>query len=920
VTIYWGPSDGGDDKDAWAEHVVVGTVYGNGSKFSADLNGLLYGIDYHYRCYATNDYGEGWSESTNFLTLPPSSGSGGSGGMMIRVNSSADDAEELADGTMYLDSSDLEFAYDAGRGIQSVGMCFDGLSIPDGVTITNAYVQFKADETDSADVTVTIKGEATDNASTFGTSSGDISSRDMTTAYTEWSPLPWNSVGSAGVDQRTPDLSAIITEIVGRPGWSDDNSLAIMISGTEVNDNRVAESWNGDSGGAPALQVWWATNAPAVSISNAPATDLTSTSATFNATLEATGSVFDVHVYWGTSDGTDNADAWGNTNVVGSYTNLVSVDLSFSTQALSSNTVYYYTFSASNAATNIWGVPSVQFIAAMPSAPVVDNSAGATQIGIGEATVNGMVVNGDAATAYVCWQGGSDAGTGGGTGGWDNVVSMGVVNKDIGFSTSVTGLYYGLTYYYRCYVTNEYGVDWSGSMSFTTLPPANPGSGTLPVTNGLQLWLDAGEGIVTNAGGEVTSWMDRSSGGNDAVDVGDGNSPSFAESAINGKPAVSFDGSDRLGYSSVPARTVFFVCTVDSAGASLDGILGFYNNDKGIRRNGADAWQHPGNGDTFNNPGGSTFRVNGNSTGSAPRNNWHVGEAYRGDSVQSFNRVGGYYQNRDIPGDVAEVLIYDTTLSGGELDEIGGYLEWKYGIGTSYPEYTPPPVVANLSITNVAATDVLATMAELNAGLSAGDSVFHIWAFWGQSNGVTNAAAWAEHGYVGVYTDGVFAVTHVADGLDDDTTYYYTFMASNAVDAMWATSSLSFRTEVGDADGDGLLDEWEMTHFDDMDEDGTGDADGDGSTDLGEFVAGTDPTNALSKLEVEAIDGDEPFMVIHWSSVSNRIYSIWGSTNILTNDWWNIESNIPAVPPLNTWTVTPASAEFEYYRIGVEAE
>ena len=47
-----------------------------------------------------------------------------------------------------------------------------------------------------------------------------------------------------------------------------------------------------------------------------------------------------------------------------------------------------------------------------------------------------------------------------------------------------------------------------------------------------------------------------------------------------------------------------------------------------------------------------------------------------------------------------------------------------------------------------------------------------------------------------------------------------------------------------DTDGDGLLDNWEQLHFNDLDEDGAADADGDGLTDKEEHDAGTDPNLA----------------------------------------------------------------------------
>ena len=59
-------------------------------------------------------------------------------------------------------------------------------------------------------------------------------------------------VTAAGADQRTPDLSAIVQEIIDRTDWSPGNALAIIITGT---GERTAESYNGSSSGAPLLHV-----------------------------------------------------------------------------------------------------------------------------------------------------------------------------------------------------------------------------------------------------------------------------------------------------------------------------------------------------------------------------------------------------------------------------------------------------------------------------------------------------------------------------------------------------------------------------------------------------------------------------------------------------------------------------------------
>ncbi len=53
---------------------------------------------------------------------------------------------------------------------------------------------------------------------------------------------PWSTVHAT---YQTPDLSALVQEIVGRPGWGPGNSLVIFITGS---GRRTAESYNGAAG------------------------------------------------------------------------------------------------------------------------------------------------------------------------------------------------------------------------------------------------------------------------------------------------------------------------------------------------------------------------------------------------------------------------------------------------------------------------------------------------------------------------------------------------------------------------------------------------------------------------------------------------------------------------------------------------
>jgi uncharacterized protein YjiK len=172
------------------------------------------------------------------------------GSVDIRVAASSDDAEESSSGSMDLTSSDLELVFDGSD--QTVGMRFNGVGVPQGAFITNAYLQFKVDEVNEEPTNLTIAGQASDNASTFTASDGNVYSRPRTVAEVSWTPEPWATRGEARQDQQTPDIASIIQEIVDQPGWTSGNSLVIIITGS---GERTAESYDGDMAGAPLLHV-----------------------------------------------------------------------------------------------------------------------------------------------------------------------------------------------------------------------------------------------------------------------------------------------------------------------------------------------------------------------------------------------------------------------------------------------------------------------------------------------------------------------------------------------------------------------------------------------------------------------------------------------------------------------------------------
>ena len=170
---------------------------------------------------------------------------------MLPIAASADDAEEsIASGAVNLISSDLEMVDDPGTafGLQTVGLRFAGLAIPQGAVVADARIQFAAKEAQSEATSLDIAAEAADSAAAFTAVTNNLGSRAITTTNVLWEPPAWNTVSEAGAAQKTANLAAIVQEIISRPGWASGNALGFLIAGT---GHRTADSFD-RSGGTPA--------------------------------------------------------------------------------------------------------------------------------------------------------------------------------------------------------------------------------------------------------------------------------------------------------------------------------------------------------------------------------------------------------------------------------------------------------------------------------------------------------------------------------------------------------------------------------------------------------------------------------------------------------------------------------------------
>ncbi len=210
--------------------------------------------------------GQGYSENNRrAVTITIVDDDASAGTIIAAISDSADDVEEGETGAMSLDSSDLEFGeFDTSgtpdQGVQTIGLRFNEIGIPANATITEASIQFTADNIGADPVELTIFGEKTGNSAPFTTDDFNLTSRAKTTSNVIWTIPEWVAVGDELEVQRTVDLSAIVQEIVNDPDWGADNSLTFIMVHTGVSANatksdggREAETFDGSA--APVLTI-----------------------------------------------------------------------------------------------------------------------------------------------------------------------------------------------------------------------------------------------------------------------------------------------------------------------------------------------------------------------------------------------------------------------------------------------------------------------------------------------------------------------------------------------------------------------------------------------------------------------------------------------------------------------------------------
>lgn len=261
---------------------------------------------------------------------------------------------------------------------------------------------------------------------------------------------------------------------------------------------------------------------------------------------------------------------------------------------------------------------------------------------------------------------------------------------------TVTGLTNDLVYNFRVSAINAIGTSTPSSTANGT-----PGQ-AIPLTiDNIALWLDGSDASSITESSGIVSQVNDKSGNDKNATASDSVRPTLVSSIQNGRSILRFDGNDDYLNinSSIAYRTIFVVAkSDDTTFSNYPGIIGDFSGTS------------PNNGHIVNGVDGTTKLATATSNYSsayrngtliagssghnfAPLNEFWIGafelplnSTNTTSAIGMINGGGRYWD-----GDIAEIIVYSTTLDSTDRAIVENYLSVKWGIVVAGPTAPDAP-------------------------------------------------------------------------------------------------------------------------------------------------------------------------------------------------------------------------------------
>jgi len=174
----------------------------------------------------------------------------------LKVSASADDAYDYSAAEFWNNTYAVRVG-DNNSKKATAGLRFSGVSVPQGATIARAVLRVRSYQSWNNALHLKVSGEAADNAGSFVNASVRPSARVKTAARVDWDPAAWSS----GAWYESPELKAVIQEIVNRPGWASGHALVLLLAddGSAANVSRLIYAYDSAPANGAELRIEYTT-------------------------------------------------------------------------------------------------------------------------------------------------------------------------------------------------------------------------------------------------------------------------------------------------------------------------------------------------------------------------------------------------------------------------------------------------------------------------------------------------------------------------------------------------------------------------------------------------------------------------------------------------------------------------------------
>lgn len=186
----------------------------------------------------------GWNRNSNSLVVLIDQVSGDGSRYVYDVQENATRSAELT----------IEYVVPRSAEEQMVGLRFSDVQVPQGATVTKAYIEMAAAQDGSESSSLKITAEKTGNAQAFTATKGNISERPRTTENVVWEGA---ELSAWQVDEKyqTPSLVKMVQEVVDEGDFCGGNAMAFILETNSGEPLRIAKSYDMDPENAPKLVV-----------------------------------------------------------------------------------------------------------------------------------------------------------------------------------------------------------------------------------------------------------------------------------------------------------------------------------------------------------------------------------------------------------------------------------------------------------------------------------------------------------------------------------------------------------------------------------------------------------------------------------------------------------------------------------------